>query len=38
MLEKAGVEPPKNWDEMKAAAKAIKAKVGGTSTRSASPA
>ena len=27
MLEKAGVEPPKTWDEMMAAAKAIKAKV-----------
>ena len=29
MLEKAGVEPPKTWDEMMAAAKAIKSKVGG---------
>ena len=29
MLEKAGVEPPKTWDEMMAAAKAIKAKVSG---------
>ena len=27
VLEKAGVEPPKTWDEMTAAAKAIKAKV-----------
>ena len=26
MLEKAGVEPPKNWDELMAAAKAVKAK------------
>ena len=29
ILEKAGVKPPKNWDEMMAAAKAIKAKVKG---------
>ena len=29
MLEKAGVEPPKTWDELMAAAKAIKAKVKG---------
>ena len=29
MLEKAGVQPPKTWDEMTAAAKAIKSKVGG---------
>src|SRR4051812_43167032 len=29
MLEKAGVQPPTNWDEMMAAAKAIKAKVKG---------
>jgi len=28
-LEKAGVEPPKTWDDMEAAAKAIKAKVDG---------
>ena len=28
MLEKAGVQPPKTWDDMMAAAKAIKAKVG----------
>src|SRR3954462_9394997 len=28
MLAKAGVQPPKTWDEMMAAAKAIKAKVG----------
>jgi N,N'-diacetylchitobiose transport system substrate-binding protein len=29
VLEKAGVEPPKTWDELIAAAKAIKAKVPG---------
>ncbi len=29
ILEKAGVEPPKTWDEMTAAAKAIKDKVKG---------
>lgn len=29
ILEKAGVEPPKTWDDMKAAAKAIKEKGGG---------
>ena len=29
MLEKAGVEPPKTWDDVMAAAKAIKSKVGG---------
>src|SRR4051794_30887732 len=29
MLAKAGVQPPKTWDEMMAAAKAIKAKVPG---------
>jgi N,N'-diacetylchitobiose transport system substrate-binding protein len=29
VLKKAGVQPPKNWDEMLAAAKAIKAKVPG---------
>lgn len=29
MLEKAGVEPPTNWEEMTAAANAIKDKVGG---------
>ena len=29
ILEKAGVQPPKTWDEMMAAAKAIKAKVNG---------
>jgi N,N'-diacetylchitobiose transport system substrate-binding protein len=28
MLEKAGVQPPKTWDDMMAASKAIKAKVG----------
>jgi len=31
VLEKAGVEPPKTWDEMLAAAKAIKAKEPGIS-------
>jgi N,N'-diacetylchitobiose transport system substrate-binding protein len=29
LLEKAGVEPPKTWDEVMAAAKAIESKVGG---------
>ena len=29
LLEKAGVEPPKTWDDVKAAAKAIESKVGG---------
>jgi N,N'-diacetylchitobiose transport system substrate-binding protein len=29
MLEKAGVQPPKTWDDMMAASKAIKSKVGG---------
>ena len=38
LLEKAGVEPPTTWDDVKAAAKAIESKVGGTCTRSASPA
>ena len=28
LLEKAGVEPPKTWDDVKAAAKAIETKVG----------
>lgn len=29
LLEKAGVEPPTNWDELMAAAKAVEEKVGG---------
>src|SRR3954454_12127955 len=29
ILEKAGVQPPKTWDEMTAAAKTIRSKVGG---------